>query len=96
MEADKNESSSNAESSKSIQSPEVKEEAKNIDEQTRLWAAVKEKPSDFTSWTRLLQLVEQKVLLNLVLHVHSIQREASLVSYPDSLHPPRERVWERD
>lgn len=61
METEK-ESSSNVETSKSDQQPESKEEA-NTDEQTRLWAAVKGKPSDFTSWTSLLQIVEQKVLL---------------------------------
>ena len=61
METEK-ESSSTVETSKSDQLPESMEEA-ITDEQTRLWAAVKEKPSDFTSWTSLLQMVEQKVLL---------------------------------
>ena len=51
------------ETSKSDQlAGEIKEEASSTDEQSRLWAAVKEKPSDFTSWTSLLQMVEQKVL----------------------------------
>jgi Zn-dependent M32 family carboxypeptidase len=64
MEVEK-ESSSSVETSKSDQLPaeEIKEEASSTDEQSRLWAAVKEKPSDFTSWTSLLQTVEQKVLL---------------------------------
>ena len=35
-----------------------------VDEQTRLWRTVGENPSDFTSWTSLLQKVEQKVLSN--------------------------------
>ena len=61
METDKD-SSSTVETSKSDQLPEGKEET-ITDQQTRLWAAVKEKPSDFTSWTSLLQMVEQKVLL---------------------------------
>ena len=72
MESEK-ESSSNMETSKSDQQPESKEEANTIDktdEQTRLWAAVKEKPSDFTSWTSLLQIVEQKVLLFINVHAH--------------------------
>ena len=67
MEIEK-ESSSNIDTSKSDQLPESKEEA-TIDEQTRLWAVVKEKPSDFTSWTSLLQIVEQKVLLFLNVHI---------------------------
>ena len=63
METEK-ESSSSMETSKSDQQPgESKEEASSTDEQSRLWAAVREKPSDFTSWTSLLQMVEQKVLL---------------------------------
>ena len=57
------ESSSSMETSKSDQlAGEIKEEGSSTDRQSRLWAAVKEKPSDFTSWTSLLQMVEQKVL----------------------------------
>ena len=59
MEVDKD-SSSSVSNPKVDQSP-AKEEEPEADEQTRLWATVKENPSDFTSWTNLLQLVEQKV-----------------------------------
>lgn len=31
------------------------------EEEIKLWSAVKENPSDFSSWTSLLHLVEQKV-----------------------------------
>ena len=77
MEREK-ESSASVEASKSDQLAEGKEdeEGSTTDEQTRLWAAVKEKPSDFTSWTSLLQMVEQKVpLLNiflLVAHMYTL------------------------
>ena len=30
-------------------------------QEIKYWSAVKENPSDFSSWTQLLQLVEQKV-----------------------------------
>lgn len=39
------------------------EETVKVDEQARLWRTVRENPSDFTSWTSLLQIVEQKVPL---------------------------------
>ena len=77
MEIEK-ESSASEEASKSDQLAEGKEdeEGSTTDEQTRLWVAVKEKPSDFTSWTSLLQMVEQKVpLLNiflLVAHMYTL------------------------
>ena len=47
-----------------IEEEEVKqspEEDKPSEDEIKYWSAVKENPSDFSSWTQLLQLVEQKV-----------------------------------
>ena len=48
------------------QAPPAEEEEeeggdKLSNEEIKYWSAVKENPSDFSSWTLLLQLVEQKV-----------------------------------
>ena len=41
--------------------PPAVDEDKPSEAEIKYWSAVKEKPSDFSSWTCLLQLVEQKV-----------------------------------
>ena len=56
---------SSVETLKADQSVTGSKEESKVDEQTRLWETVRGNPSDFTSWTSLLQIVEQKVLLNL-------------------------------
>lgn len=60
---------SSVETLKSDQSVTGSKEESKVDEQTRLWETVRENPSDFTSWTSLLQIVEQKVPLTL-LQIH--------------------------
>ena len=40
---------------------EEEEENEFTPEEAKLWKTVQEAPSDFSSWTQLLQLVEQKV-----------------------------------
>ena len=61
MEVEKETSSSSVGTSKSDQSVAISKQESKVDEQTRLLATVRENPSDFTSWTTLLQHVEQKV-----------------------------------
>lgn len=51
-----------AESHKDSTDAPVAEEREVINEQElKYWKAVKENPADFTSWTYLLQFVEQEV-----------------------------------
>lgn len=59
MEVDKE--SNTTQSASAITSRESDQPSKDEDEQTRLWRTVKGNPSDFTSWTSLLQVAEQKV-----------------------------------
>jgi len=44
----------------STNAPVVEEEVVN-EQELKYWKAVKENPADFTSWTYLLQFVEQEV-----------------------------------
>lgn len=44
----------------STDAPVVEEEVVN-EQELKYWKAVKENPADFTSWTYLLQFVEQEV-----------------------------------
>ena len=64
MEVDKEPSSTQSEGVGTSESDHASKDEPEVDEQTRLWRTVGEDPSDFTSWTSLLQKVEQKVLSN--------------------------------
>ena len=70
MEVDKEPSSIQSEGVGTSESDHASKDEPEVDEQTRLWRTVGENPSDFTSWTSLLQKVEQKVLSNYN-HVHT-------------------------
>ena len=58
------------------------EEVAKSEEEVRLWAAVKANPAEFTSWTSLLQIVEQKVCM--CMHVSLIPRRQCFLDFAES------------
>lgn len=51
----------------STDAPVVEEQEVVNEQELKYWKAVKENPADFTSWTYLLQFVEQEVCVQMTL-----------------------------
>ena len=56
--------SDEAQTQESVEEVVIEQECVFSVEEKKLWETVQETPSDFSSWTQLLQAVEQKVYVN--------------------------------
>lgn len=56
--------SDEAQTQESVEEVVIEQECVFSVEEKKLWETVQETPSDFSSWTQLLQTVEQKVYVN--------------------------------
>lgn len=56
--------SDEAQTQESVEEVVIEQECVFSVEEKKLWETVQETPSDFSSWTQLLQVVEQKVYVN--------------------------------
>ena len=56
--------SDEAQTQESVEEVAIEQECVFSVEEKKLWETVQETPSDFSSWTQLLQAVEQKVYVN--------------------------------
>ena len=56
--------SDEAQTQESVEEVVIEQECVFSVEEKNLWETVQETPSDFSSWTQLLQAVEQKVYVN--------------------------------